>query len=634
MTQEHAKTLIKTQLEGYLKENGINSSKPFRCLNPAHTDTKPSMSYDPKRHKAHCFSCGADYDTFDLIGIDHGLSGNVLFLKGYELFNLTVETGNRPFEKPKEATQGKKEEQDYTAFFKESHQRIKESDYLQQRGISEAVASRFMLGFAPEWTHPKAPTAPISPRLIIPTGKSSYLARDTRATLTDKQKQYSKSKVGSVRIFNIKALQTASKPIFVVEGEIDALSITEVGGEAIALGSTANRRALLKLLENEKPKQPLIIAMDNDKAGEEAASDLVEGLQALAIPFYRVNLYGKNSDANEALLADREALALAVENAERIEDEAKEAEKKKYLETSAYHHIQGFVDGIKDSVNTPYVPTGFPQLDNVLDGGLYEGFYCIGAISSLGKTSFITQICDQIAQSGIDVLIMSLEMARTELMAKSISRHTILDVMANNGSQGDAKTTRGITTGKRYQNYSRTEIDLINRSVIAYSEYSKHIFISEGIGNIGVEAIRESVKNDISFTGSVPVVVVDYLQIVAPHNERATDKQNTDKAAIELKRISRDFKTPVIVISSFNRASYKTPVTMEAFKESGAIEYSSDVLIGLQLKGVGVKDFDVDKAKKENPRKVELVILKNRNGATGGKISYEYYPMFNYFNEV
>ena len=72
-------------------------------------------------------------------------------------------------------------------------------------------------------------------------------------------------------------------------------------------------------------------------------------------------------------------------------------------------------------------------------------------------------------------------------------------------------------------------------------------------------------------TGKTPLVIVDYLQIVAPYNERATDKQNMDKAVLELKRISRDFKLPVIAVSSLNRMSYGQRISMEAFKESGAI---------------------------------------------------------------
>ena len=231
-------------------------------------------------------------------------------------------------------------------------------------------------------------------------------------------------------------------------------------------------------------------------------------------------------------------------------------------------------------------------------------------------------------------------------MAKSISRHTIKSVLSPENRKkaeagdpsalraNDAKSARGITDGKRQINYSRKETQLIRDSIIAYSRYADRLFIREGVGNIGVEEIREAIRRHILFTGHRPIVVVDYLQILAPYSERMTDKQNTDKAVLELKRISRDYKIPVIAISSFNRVNYKEAVSMEAFKESGAIEYSSDVLIGLQLRGAGGQFFDPTKAKKRDPRIIQAVILKNRNGRVGDKLSYRYYPLFNYFIEA
>lgn len=76
------------------------------------------------------------------------------------------------------------------------------------------------------------------------------------------------------------------------------------------------------------------------------------------------------------------------------------------------------------------------------------------------------------------------------------------------------------------------------------------------------------------------------MQILAPCNEIASDKQNKDNAVLELRRISRDYKTPIIAISSFNRDNYNSVASMTAFKESGIIEYSSDVLIALQPQGM------------------------------------------------
>jgi hypothetical protein len=45
---------------------------------------------------------------------------------------------------------------------------------------------------------------------------------------------------------------------------------------------------------------------------------------------------------------------------------------------------------------------------------------------------------------------------------------------------------------------------------------------------------------------------------------------------------------------------------MAVFKESGAIEYSSNVLLGLQLTGAGTGDFDVNAEKKKDPRQIEM----------------------------
>ena len=112
-----------------------------------------------------------------------------------------------------------------------------------------------------------------------------------------------------------------------------------------------------------------------------------------------------------------------------------------------------------------------------------------------------------------------------------------------------------------------------------------------------------------------------------------------DEAALKLKHISRDYETPVLCISSFNRMNYAEPVSMESFKESGGIEYSSDVVIGLQLYGTGWytkkgETLDVDYEKSRTPRRIQARILKNRDGITGQFVNLEYFPAVNLFQEV
>lgn len=658
MNREEAREQLKHNLIDYVEQNTTQNSKggkgAYNCpICGSGNGKNGTGAFNVKDGVAwKCFACGAGGDVFDLYGALNGVSDYGEQFKGLcSLYNINIDNSGQQYTHnsihtnttPGASVQtvgahqnGNTQGTTLKDFFLQAHSNIGNTDYWQKRGLSREIVNYFKLGYVENWKHPKAPNSLPSPRLIVPTGANSYLARDTREpeNVPEQQKRFTKAKVGNLQIFNARALKESKKPVFIVEGEIDALSIIEAGGAAVALGTVTMTRTLIETVKAAAPAQPLIIALDNDTAGQRAAQEINEGLAAAGIAHYTFNPCGQYKDANEALIKDRDSFVIAVNEAENLQEAEARARKEKYLQMSTANYIQNFINGIADNVNTPVISTGFPKLNEALDGGLYEGLYIIGAISSLGKTTLITQISDQIAQAGGDVLIFSLEMARSEIMAKSISRHTLQEVKATGGNVQHAKTARGITAGKRYAFYCDDEKRLITKAIENYSQYAHNIYIHEGIGDIGVEQVRETVKDHILFTGKTPVVIIDYVQILAPYSDRATDKQNTDKAVMELKRISRDFKLPVIGISSFNRANYKEAVTMEAFKESGAIEYSSDVLLGLQLKGAGEKGFDATAAKQKNPREIELVVLKQRNGKQGVKVNFSFYPMFNFFEEA
>lgn len=601
---------------------------------------------DPTRWK--CFSCGRGGDIYDLIGEVESLADfKDQDRRIRETLGLpSAEYQNQPKTEQKKVTQvtqhtqvTQQEPVDFTALYLEANKNIGKTDY--NRGLSRETLDRFKIGYIENWKHPKAPEGTESPRLIIPITKHSYLAVDTRDDIPEEQRQYKKSKAKgkdpAIWTFNYKALASADRPIFITEGEIDALSIIDIGGEAVATGSVSYIGQFLERYKEAKTTQPLILALDNDKAGETAEEKLAEALDSIGAKYYRLDIYGDSKDANEALLKDREAFREMIKGAEeqviKLEEESKEEAREAYYnKTSAEAFLlNSFMDGIDDNIKNPPQPTGFTELDNILDGGLYAGLYIIGAIPSLGKTTFALQIADQIAQSGRDVLIVSLEMGTAELISKSISRLTLLDLIKSGGNRGDAKTAREITKG--WNNYSDRDLAIITGAINNYSQIAKKVYILEGIGDITAEKIREAVERHIAYTGNAPVVIVDYLQIVAPHDFRDTEKRATDKTVTELKRLSRDHKTPVIAISSLNRANYNESISFQAMKESGGIEYGSDIVIGLQLKGAG-KDLDVNEAKRKYPRQIEAVILKNRNGQTGDTLEFLYYPQYNYFAEA
>lgn len=599
-----------------------------------------------------CFSCGKKGDLFDLIGEVEQLPGKAAqFARARELYlsenphPAIYPPQHAPASQVRAAGAGNKNkntQEDYTAYYESANKNLTKTAY--HRGISLETLNRFKVGFDETWKHPKCadnPKVQPSPRLIIPCSKWSYLARDTTGTA-----QIPKMRVGNACLFNVKALKDNKGPIFITEGELDALSLIDLGVEAVALGSANNTDLLIDAVKRELPSYPLVLALDNDEAGQNAGERLIRGFDDLGMMHAALQIDAKFKDANAALIGGREDLQQAVDTAKAKALELYSLQAQDYRQRhSTARAIVDFMGDLAKGVDTPFISTGFANLDRALDGGLYEGLFVLGAISSLGKTTFVLQMAEQIAGNGQDVLIISLEMARNELISKSLSRLTF-QISKQEGKiiHGETakeiypygRSTREITCRwlRDYLTENDTEVaSYIAKAGTRYQDYADHIFIQEGIGDLGADQIRNAVLQHKRHTGAAPVVIVDYLQILAPYNERATDKQNTDKAVLELKRLSRDFKIPVIAISSFNRSNYSNVVTMEAFKESGAIEYSSDVLIGLQLSGVGSKDFDAESAKSAEPRKIELKILKNRNGKINQTCLYDFYPRFNCFEE-
>jgi len=608
------------------------------------------MTVDPRGDGQHlkCFKCDFYGDIVELYQQEHGCSTGEAFSALYDLFGLQVEESDRQkmprprqeklrtpapiSEVPASELNTDKPLVDYTGYYEETRKRLTDPaavDYLKQRGISVETAARFWLGYDPEWVSPTAIerlreqgkdwTPPATPRLIIPTGPHGYTARSVQA---DTDPRYKKMKEGIAGIFGSKALYNSDgRPVFVVEGEIDALSIIEMGAEAVALGSTANKGKLLELLKDRKPSGPLIIALDNDAAGKRATAELSDSLHALGVTYVTADISGDHKDPNERLQADREGLVEAVEKAEHSTS-SKPDNAAYYLSRLMAGEIARFREGANRR-------TGFVNLDSTA-GGIYPGLYVLGAISSLGKTTFIHQMGDQLAAAGEHVLYFSLEQSRLEMVSKSLARLTAQRDIST------AKTSLAIRTGHI--------TPAVLGAVDAYTEaVGDRMSIIEGNFDCTVAVIGEYVARYMERNGVKPVVIVDYLQIIqADAQQRRSTKELIDTNVTELKRLSRGCDIPVFVVSSVNRANYLTPIDFESFKESGGIEYTADVVWGLQLEVLNDEIFSrenklkekrekIREAKAADPRRVELVCLKNRYGISSYKAAFDYYPKYDLF---
>lgn len=261
---------------------------------------------------------------------------------------------------------------------------------------------------------------------------------------------------------------------------------------------------------------------------------------------------------------------------------------------------------------------------------MYSGLYLLGAISSLGKTTFAHQIAEQIAMSGKNVLYFSLEQTKIELISKSIERIIYKKDNNTNISSLDIRKNfindKVLDARKQYVKNNMRNLSIIDTN-LKLSDIIKYI--------------DDFIKNNEDIR---PVIMVDYLQII---ENDTSSKQNIrdliDSTIIEFKKLSKKYNIVILIISSLNRSNYHLPIDFESFKESGCIEYTADVVWGLQLKivtdnifmdnksSIAYKRSMLTNAKTKLPREIELVCLKNRFGISNYTLDFLYYPQYDLF---
>ena len=291
--------------------------------------------------------------------------------------------------------------------------------------------------------------------------------------------------------------------------------------------------------------------------------------------------------------------------------------------------------------------TGFSQIDEYLT--LYPGLAALGGASSLGKTTFAVNLGDRLVQRGETILYFAMEQKQIELITKSVARivkeNNPKSTITNTDIKDGANTHEIIKARKQYR------------------EIAKNVYFFEGnfrMTAMDIKSIVESFMKE--HDGVKPVVIVDYLQLIAPPLPpfHGGIREATDENLKTLKDMQKVNELFVIVISSFNRDSNLKPLAYESFKESSMIEYTCDYVWGLQLEildadntsfyrtyssgsgnNIRTRETTVDERRSElnaamrlMPKQVEFVSLKSRNGRQMYKACFDYYPMNDLYIEA
>lgn len=233
----------------------------------------------------------------------------------------------------------------------------------------------------------------------------------------------------------------------------------------------------------------------------------------------------------------------------------------------------------------PIFFSGIEAVDTLLDFVCPTDYVVIGARPSVGKSSLALQIAIEVASKGHGVLVFSLEMDEKLLGGKALTQ----------------------LSGAPYHLYQSGHLGIQGQEAIRKAgEHLRTLplAISDDPG-VTVRDIRAEARR---MQGKMPLslVIVDYLQIVRPVKPYSNREREVSEISQSLKAMAKDLGVVALALAQVKRGSDDDEeITLDAFRESGAIEQDADMVIFLSRK-------------RQEPRESATIsVAKNRRGPTG-----------------
>lgn len=257
------------------------------------------------------------------------------------------------------------------------------------------------------------------------------------------------------------------------------------------------------------------------------------------------------------------------------------------------------------------VKTGFVDVDKQL--ALREGALIVmAARPGMGKTSLALDIARNVATEDGQVLFCSLEMSASEIGDRYLSAMARVNL-------------------KTLQSGRVTDTDR-KRIIEATSDISKLPLAVDDSPRRSVNEIAASARR-LKRKSGLKLLVVDYIQLIQPDDERAPREQQVAKIARRLKTLARELAVPVLVLAQLNRqveATNDNRPKLSHLRESGAIEQDADIVLFVHRPEYFAKD-DNDRSSLRG--KAELIVAKHRNGPTGS-IGLAWFDQFTTFGNL
>ncbi len=266
-----------------------------------------------------------------------------------------------------------------------------------------------------------------------------------------------------------------------------------------------------------------------------------------------------------------------------IKDELKGA----YERIEKLHAHKGALRGI---------PTGFTGIDNLLSGLQKSDLVVLGARPSLGKTTLALDMARHAAlKANVPVGIFSLEMSREQVIDRLISAESNVPLWKlRTGKISDEMEFQMIQHALEKLSHAPIFIDdTPSPNILQMRSMARRLQIERGLG----------------------LLVVDYLQLIAPRRTSDNLVSQVTEISRGLKGLARELNVPLLALSQLSRAvdqrDNKTP-KLHDLRESGSIEQDADVVMFIYR-----KDRDRIDISPEEQNMAQIIIAKHRNGPLG-----------------
>lgn len=239
------------------------------------------------------------------------------------------------------------------------------------------------------------------------------------------------------------------------------------------------------------------------------------------------------------------------------------------------------------------ITTGFRTLDDFIGGWKPGTLTIVASRPGIGKTSLALHFAKIAAINKVWVNFFSMEMSKTDLVKILIS-----------GQSGVNRSK--IRDGKLDVN-DWTEL---NRGL---SKLENLPIVWSDRAGMNVNQIKAAIRKNKK-AGRCDLVIIDYLQLIAPTDRKVIREQQIAEISRILKEITLNENIPVICLSQLNREAENDEPKPSHLRESGAIEQDADQILFPWRPGYNGQTANGQPIPENE---IKLIIGKNRRGRRG-----------------